>query len=334
MLWSFLSHFRFLGGVYLGWGVGANDTANIFGPAVATDAMRYRSAVILAAVFILIGSIVEGPGLMDSVGGVAGTEFAVSGLNLGDLAFFSALSAALTITVLTYLSVPASTSQASIGSIMGIGIALQGLAGAEWEAFMRMFAVWVLNPLITAFVVYALYRVLAPAVNYFIRSDILYNRVFRALLVLSGSYGAYTLGASHAAITTAPFLISGVFGDPHSRAAAFRAAAVGGIGMSLGVITYSRKVMETIGRKITVLDPFSAFVCVLGSALTVHFCKVIGVPVSTSQAMVGAVTGVGLIKGARTINLQSLRFIFAGWVMTPVAGAFLCYILIQLFALS
>ena len=331
MFASFFSQIKVLGGVYLGWGVGANDTANIFGPAVATNAMRYRSAVILASIFVFAGSVIEGPGLMFAVGRVAGEEFVAASLNPVDLAFFASMAAAVTITILTYFSVPASTSQASIGSLMGLGIAIQGLDRAEWGAFFRMFVVWVVNPVLTAIVAFFLFKALAPVVNYMIRSEILYNRIFRVLLVLSGSYGAYALGASHAAITTAPFFLSGAFGDPNTSSAALLAAAAGGAGMSLGVITYSRRVMNTIGKKITLLDPFSAFICVTGSALTVHLCKAIGVPVSTSQAMVGAVTGVGFIKGAKTVNYRSLRAIFAGWVATPVAGALLCYFLVRMF---
>ncbi len=331
---NFLSQLRFLAGVYLGWGVGANDTANIFGPAVAAHVIKYRSAVILAAVFVLAGAVIEGPALMENVGGIAGKEFVVSAPGSVNLAFISSFSAAFAITVLTYLSIPASTSQASIGSIMGVGIALQGAASAQWESFFRMFIVWVINPFATIIVVFILYRLLAPVVNYLMHANIIiYNRIFQVLLVMGGAYGAYALGASHAAVCTAPFFMSGVFGDPGTSRAAYFAAAAGGAGMTLGVITYSKKVMGTIGRKITVLDPFSAFISIIGTGLTVHFCKMIGVPVSTSQAMVGAVTGVGLIKGVNMVNFKSLRSIFAGWVATPIFGAVFCYILIHLFLL-
>ncbi|MGM0441181.1 MAG: inorganic phosphate transporter [Elusimicrobiota bacterium] len=334
MILNFLGQLRFLGGVYLGWGVGANDNANIFGPAVATNAIKYKTAVMLGAAFVLLGALVEGPDLMGSVSGIAGTQFSTSEIGAVNLAFAASIAAAITITILTYLSIPASTSQASIGSIFGISIALSGLGGAEWSEFSKMFVVWVVNPPLTALIAFILYKSLAVPVNYFIKSDIWYNRVFSTLLILSGSYGAYTLGASHAAVTTAPFLESGVF-DKMSAfiglSAPFIASAAGGIGMALGVLTYSKKVMRTVGKKITVLDHFSAFVAVLGAALTVHICKTIGVPVSTSQAIVGAITGVGIVKGSKTVNFSSLKSIFLGWVMTPVAGAVFCYLILNIF---
>ncbi len=331
-MFVYLSQLKFLAGVYLGWGIGANDNANIFGPAVATNAIKYKTAVICAAVFVFLGSVVEGPGLMGDIAALAGAEFSVSQtISPVNLAFTASLAAAITITFLTYLTVPASTSQASIGSIMGIGIVLSGLAGAEWGGFLRMFIVWVVNPLLTGIVAFTLFKILAKPVNYFIKSSIWYNRIFALLLVTSGSYGAYALGASHAAVATAPFYGSGFFGTPGTARAAFLAAVSGGVGMSLGVLTYSRRVMETVGKKITVLDPFSAFIAVMSGALTVHFCKMIGVPVSTSQAIVGGVMGVGLVKGAKTVNFKSLRFIFAGWVMTPIVSALLTIGMIKTF---
>nr|MDA3793378.1 inorganic phosphate transporter [Elusimicrobiota bacterium] len=250
-----------------------------------------------------------------------------------NLAFLASLAAAITITILTYLSVPSSTSQAAVGSIMGIGIALTGFAGAEWGGFIKMAVVWVGNPVLTAIVAFIMFKILAKPVNYFIKSDIWYNRIFSAMLIVSGSYGAYTLGASHAAVTTAPFYKAGLFDNINIMGLSpkFIASAVGGIGMSLGVVTYSKKVIETVGKKITVLDPFSAFISVMSAAVTVHICKTIGVPVSTSQAIVGSIAGVGLVKGAQTINFKSLRLIFLGWMMTPVAGAVFSFGLIKLF---
>jgi PiT family inorganic phosphate transporter len=81
--------------------------------------------------------------------------------------------------------------------------------------------------------------------------------------------------------------------------------------------------METVGRKLVRLDPFSALVVVLAEGLTVHFYTVLGVPVSTSQAVIGAVVGIGIIKGARTIKRKTLYGIFTGWFLTPPVSCFI-----------
>lgn len=76
--------------------------------------------------------------------------------------------------------------------------------------------------------------------------------------------------------------------------------------IALGILTFSRGVMETAGRKLVRLDPFSALVVVLAEAVTVHFYTFIGVPVSTSQAVIGAVLGVGIVKGINPVSGRTL----------------------------
>ena len=75
--------------------------------------------------------------------------------------------------------------------------------------------------------------------------------------------------------------------------------------------------METVGKKVVRLDPFSALVVVLAEAITVHIYALIGVPVSSSQAVIGAVLGVGIIKGVNTIQRRTLGHIFLAWFITP-----------------
>jgi PiT family inorganic phosphate transporter len=81
--------------------------------------------------------------------------------------------------------------------------------------------------------------------------------------------------------------------------------------------------METVGQKLVRLDPFSALAVVLAQAITVHVYALVGVPVSTSQAVIGAVLGVGIIKGVNIIRRRTLVHIFLAWFLTPfVASVF------------
>ena len=106
------------------------------------------------------------------------------------------------------------------------------------------------------------------------------------------------------------------------------ASVIGGLGIALGVITYSKKVMMTVGKSIVALDPFSAFVVVLAEAMTLHLFTQLGVPVSSSQAVVGAVVGVGLVGGLRTVSFKILSTIAIGWVMTPLGAGLLAAALV------
>jgi inorganic phosphate transporter, PiT family len=86
--------------------------------------------------------------------------------------------------------------------------------------------------------------------------------------------------------------------------------------------------METVGKKLVRLDPFSALVVVLAEGLTVHFYTLVGVPVSTSQAVIGAVLGVGIVKGTNTVSRRTLTNILLGWFLTP---AIACFIAVALY---
>ena len=90
--------------------------------------------------------------------------------------------------------------------------------------------------------------------------------------------------------------------------------------------------MYTVGRGLVRLDAYTAFISILSAAITVHVYAIIGVPVSTSQAIVGAVLGIGILKGTRTIRIKTLWKILFGWLGTPAISAGAAYGLYQLFS--
>lgn len=106
---------KFLPSVYLGWSLGSNHGANVFGPQVHSGIIRYRNAVILAAAFIAVGAVVEGQKCFSTVAQIGGMVPAT--------AVISTLAAAVTVNLMSYLGLPVSTSQAIIGSIIGLSLA-------------------------------------------------------------------------------------------------------------------------------------------------------------------------------------------------------------------
>jgi PiT family inorganic phosphate transporter len=107
------------------------------------------------------------------------------------------------------------------------------------------------------------------------------------------------------------------------------ASLIGGLSIASGVLTYSKKVMVTIGKGIAPIDPFSALVAVLGGALTMHLFTQLGVPVSSSQAIVGAVVGIGIAGDVQTVSRKMLTKIGVGWISAPASAAFLAYLFIR-----
>jgi PiT family inorganic phosphate transporter len=96
---------------------------------------------------------------------------------------------------------------------------------------------------------------------------------------------------------------------------------VGGGGIVFGLTTFGYRVMKTIGKSITELTPSRGFAAELAAATTVVFASYTGLPVSTTQVLVGAVLGVGIARGLASLNLRVINRIFLSWIITLPAGA-------------
>ena len=144
-------------------------------------------------------------------------------------------------------------------------------------------------------------------------------------LIFAGCFGAYALGSNNVANVTGVYVGSGLLTP-------FEGALIGSLSIASGVLTYSKKVMMTVGKEITPLDEYAAFVAALSGAITVEVFTQVGVPVSSSQAIVGGVAGVGLVKGARTVNKRTVAGIGIAWISTPISAGIISYVLLKLFA--
>jgi inorganic phosphate transporter, PiT family len=298
-------------GLLLGWSLGANHTANVFGTGVATGTVSYRVAIILTAIFVLLGAFLEGPKCMSTVG-------ALSRLTPID-AFYCALAAAIIMTLLTVLSFPGSASQAIIGAVIGAGI-FSG--SADFSKLYKIVACWVCTPFFAIITSYIFYRVLGYLLDKAAPSITRRNLIYTVGTVLTGCYGAYCLGSNNVANVT------GVYVGAHMMTPE-AASVIGGLSIASGVLTYSRKVIVTIGKGIAPLDPFSALVAVLAGAFTIHIFTQVGVPVSSSQAIVGAVVGIGITADLQTVSRRMLTRIAVGWISAPVSAALLAYLFIR-----
>ncbi len=286
-------------GVFLGWSLGSNDASNVFGTAVASNMIRFRTACILCAIFVVLGAV---------IGGRAGLE-TYSGLSTFNLntAFIVGLASAITVTFMTRFGLPVSTSQAVVGALCAIGIIQNDL---NTSSLVKVVVCWVSTPIGGLVAAVVLYRVVGWILNSMNLNLFEYDRILRTGLIVAGSYGAYALGANNVANVTGAFVGEDMLSP-------FWAALIGGVSIAVGVLTYSKHVMYTVGRDLVRLSAYPAFIVVLAEAVTVHLFAELGVPVSTSQAVVGAAIGVGFAARTTTFNYRVLTKIGFGWLGTP-----------------
>ena len=324
-------------GLFLGWSLGANDAANVWGTAVGTKMVRFNTAAILCSIFVILGATISGSGASHTLGKL-GAITSLAG------AFTVALAAALSVYMMTKAALPVSTSQAIVGAIIG----WNHFSGTtiDMRSLTKILGTWVFSPILTAvfsFGLYFLVRIILRRVRiHLVRMDF----ITRFLLLAAGAFGSYTLGANNIANVMGVFIPSSVFrditvGGLFSFSGTQQLFAIGGIAIALGVFTYSRRVMMTVGSEIYRLNPITAFIVVISSSIVLFLFASQGlkdllvsnglpsfplVPVSSSQSIVGGVIGIGLAKGGRNINYGILGRISAGWIMTPLISSLIAFV--------
>jgi len=304
---------KIISGIFLGWTLGSNDSANIFGTGVAAKIIKYRTAIILISIFVILGSVLEGEKCFATVGKLSYLT--------PESAFWVALAAGITMFMVTYIALPCSTSQAIIGAVLGAGM-VSGIP--DFSRLYKIVACWILAPISAFIFSFILYHFIGFFFERYITSPQKRSVFIFWGLLFAGCFGAYALGSNNVANVTGVYVGSGLI-------TSFEGALIGGLSIASGVLTYSKKVMTTVGKEITHLDEYSAFIAELSEAVTIEIFTQVGVPVSTSQAIVGGVVGVGLIKGAETVNKRTLMEIGIGWISTPISAGIISYFLIKLF---
>ncbi|MEJ2634822.1 MAG: inorganic phosphate transporter [Calditrichia bacterium] len=334
MVWFYL-----LSGLFLGWSLGANNAANIFGTAVGTRMVKFKVAALVTGVFVILGAVISGAGASDTLGDL-GAVNALAG------SFTLALAAALTVTWMTRLKLPVSTSQAIVGGIIGWNL-FTG-SPTDFTSLTKIVSTWVASPILAAIFAIIIYQIVKFFINktriHVLELDI----ITRFSLILVGAFGAYSLGANNIAnvmgvfVPAAPFKNLNV-GGWFTMSGTQQLFLVGAIAIAVGIYTYSYRVMLTVGNELYKLTPITALIAVLSESLVLfifasqrleawliaHGLPPIPlVPVSSSQAVIGAVIGIGLIKGGKGINYAVLGKIASGWITTPIVAGIISFIML------
>lgn len=153
------------------------------------------------------------------------------------------------------------------------------------------------------------------------------EKIFGVLMVITACSMAFAHGSNDVANAVGP--VAAVISVASTGVVEGRTAVspwillLGGGGIVLGLATYGRKVMRTVGEKITALTPSRGFAAEMAAASTIVLASSTGLPISTTHTLVGAVLGVGMARGISAIDLTVIRNIFASWLITVPAGALL-----------
>lgn len=397
-------------GLFMAWGIGANDVANAMATSVGSGALTIKQAILVAAVFEFIGAVLAGGAVTSTIRqGIVDANL-LSGtpelLIYGMLA--SLLAAGTWLLIASRNGWPVSTTHSIVGSIVGFAAVGIGLDAVQWSHVGTIVMSWIVSPLTAGFIAFLIYAsvqililrhedpltrakryvpvymflaafaitlvtilkglthvglelstanayllamsigvvvaVIGAVVIHRIQPDrkiekkqhfYTVERVFGILMIVTACSMAFAHGSNDVANAIGP--LAAVIGVAQSGIVGTKSAipiwvlVVGGSGIVIGLATFGRRVIATVGQKITQLTPSRGFAAELAAATTIVIASGTGIPISTTHTLVGAVLGVGLARGIEAIDLRTVARIFVSWVVTIPAGAFLAILFFYIF---
>ncbi|MCP5366152.1 MAG: inorganic phosphate transporter [Hyphomicrobiales bacterium] len=326
-------------GLFLGWSLGANDAANVFGTAVGTRMVKFGTAAAVCSLFVVLGAVISGSGAAHTLGKL-GAVNAIAG------SFMAASAAAMSVYWMTKAGLPVSTSQAIVGAIIGWNL-FSG-SSTDLHSLATIVSTWVLCPVLSGLIAMPIFLLTGKVLKVVKLHALRLDAYTRIALIVAGALGSYSLGANNIANVMGVFVDVSPFTD-------FRVAdlfhftsiqqlfLVGALAIAVGVFTYSKKVMLTVGSGVLPLSPVGAWVVVVAQSVVLFLFASEGleyflashglptiplVPVSSSQAVIGGVIGIGLVKGGRNIRWKLIGRIGIGWLATPIISGLLCFVLL------
>ena len=388
-------------GVFMAWGIGANDVANAMGTSVGSGAVTIKQAIIIAVIFEFSGAILAGgevtatirKGILDAALFTNDPHLLVYGM------MASLLAAGSWLLIASSFGWPVSTTHSIVGAIVGFGAVGVGVDAVAWGKVIKIVISWIASPVLAGIISFTLFRslqnliidtqdpfnnakkyvpyymflvgfivslvtifkglkhvglsfststsyllslgfgLLVAIIGTLMIRNIHLNpdenidfhftsmeRVFGVLMIITAAAMAFAHGSNDVANAIGP--LAAIYSVIESGGAIGSKSAlplwillVGGAGIVVGLVTYGHRVIATIGTGITQLTPSRGFAATLAAAATVVIASGTGIPVSTTQVLVGAVLGVGLARGMAALDTRVINRIFLSWIVTLPAGA-------------
>jgi PiT family inorganic phosphate transporter len=296
---------------------GLHDAANSIATIVSTRVLRPQYAVFWAAFFNFIAFLVFGTHVANTIGkGIIEPDVVNAAV------IFAALVGAIVWNLITWaLGIPSSSSHALIGGLVGAGMAKAGLSAAVWSGLSKTLLAIVLSPLVG----FLLALVLVAVVSWLsVRSTpFAVDRAFRILQFVSASLYSLGHGGNDAQKTMGIIAVllysQGYLGAdftiPFWVVISCQAA------MGLGTLMGGWRIVRTMGLRITKLTPMQGFCAETGGAATLFMATYLGVPVSTTHTITGAIVGVGASRRLSAVRWNVASSIVYAWVITIPASA-------------
>ncbi|TIL55481.1 MAG: inorganic phosphate transporter [Mesorhizobium sp.] len=309
---------------------GLHDAANSIATIVSTRVLRPQYAVFWAAFFNFIAFLFFGLHVAETIGrGIVSADIVTPQV------VFAALVGAIAWNIITWLyGIPSSSSHALIGGLVGGAVAKAGSVAIVWSGLLKTVAAIVLSPL-TGFVL-ALVLILTVSWIFVRQTPFAVDNTFRTLQFVSASLYSLGHGGNDAQKTMGIIavllysqgMLGGEFYVPFWVVITCQAM------LALGTLFGGWRIVHTMGSKITRLNPMQGFCAETGGAITLFGATWLGIPVSTTHTITGAIVGVGAARRISAVRWGIAGSIVIAWVITMPSTALIaacCYGIVALF---
>ena len=296
---------------------GLHDAANSIATIVSTRVLKPHYAVIWAAFFNVVAFFVFGVAVAKTVG-----SGIVAPTLIDDAVIFGALMGAIVWNIATWLGgIPSSSSHALIGGIVGAGVAKAGFDAIVWSGLTKTVLAIAGSPLTGVFLALLLVLIVTWA---FVRATpAIADATFRRLQFVSASL--YSLGhGGNDAQKTMGIIVALLYSHGHLGGdfhVPLWVAILCYLAMGLGTLFGGWRIVHTMGSKITRLTPMQGFCAETAGAITLFGATSLGIPVSTTHTITGAIVGVGASRRTSAVRWGIARGIVLAWIITIPASA-------------
>lgn len=301
-----------LGSLLIAFGIGSNDASNALSTSIGAGVIRFRRAVLLFGIFVFLGIFLSGGKVMKTVGkNLAETNSMVIAVSM--------LISASLIIISNWRKLPISTHQVIIGSLIGCAVASE--LSVNVNSLVKVIVSWLISPLIACGFAFSFYKVLEHLLSKLPLFKVEY--LLKGFLLVSASLISFNTGANELATVLGPLMYAGI---QINKTLIF---CISSFLIFLGACILSHRVIETVGKGITVLDPFSGFVAQFGAGICILAFTFLGMPISTTYCIIGGIIGVGLTKGLRTVRIDLIKKIGINWIFSLTTSFILGFIIVK-----
>jgi PiT family inorganic phosphate transporter len=298
--------------------IGGNDAANPTSAPVGAGVLTIRRALILFALFTILGASLQGFMVMKTIGsGIVPSIDVVGAISI-------IIGANIWIIFATMRGMAISTGHAIVSAVIGYGIIAYGTGGFNLDVLGTIGLSWVTSPFIALAVAFIFFKLIRRIAIRYKGDPIRFEKTLKALLIISLCFAAYSFGAndvSHA--TGVYFKIAGQAANISDSMSMLLLAIYGAIGLVIGGLTIGKKVIATLAFKVTRLDIPTALAASMSNAVVVYLFATLpyllmgyGLPISSSYAAVGAIIGAGIANNTRSVSKSSILKLISFWLLT------------------